>query len=62
MLRAFLCFARYAELRAGFASQNAGVWISSFRSTKKAEQMLDFFRGGGGEIRTPATGLPVLTI
>ena len=29
---------------------------------KKTEQMLGNFLGGGGEIRTPATGLPVLTI
>lgn len=61
MLRAFFCFSRYAELRAGFAKQNRGSSNLS-TNTKNTEQMLGIFRGGGGEIRTPATDLSILTI
>lgn len=61
ILRAFFRFIHCAELRAGFVCDKTREFGSRL-GTKKAEQMLDFFRGGGGEIRTPATGLPVLTI
>ncbi len=31
-------------------------------SKKNRDQKVSIFLGGGGEIRTPATGLPILTI
>ncbi len=46
-----------------FCEQNfAGVLISASPGKKYDDQLVVIFLGGGGEIRTPAAGLPTLTI
>ena len=52
----------FAELRAGFASQNAGVRVSPLQANKRTTKKVVILFGGGGEIRTPAPGFPGLTI
>ena len=46
----------------GFAMQNAGVRTFASVPPSKKDPFGSYLLGGGGEIRTPAAGLPTLMI
>lgn len=52
----------YTELPTELLRNSRGSSNLRLRTKKNRDQKVSIFLGGGGEIRTPATGLPILTI